>query len=244
MTNNETRRDELSGFLEGAWPASGLPEHFCGITTTRSYGSFGLGGSEPVGAVMDRWSSLAKALGEIGVKRLAALRQVHETTIARHLSGWQGLLLTEGVDGHFTTVPGTALAITTADCTPVFIMHPRGAVMALHAGWRGAAGGILEAGLAKLRNLGFPEQECHVYLGPAICGKCYEVGPETYEAVTGQHVTGKQYLDVRANLAARAHRLGVTQITIDKACTRCNAERFFSHRGGDAGRQLSIVWLV
>jgi YfiH family protein len=229
--------------LGRCWPATGLPRGVMGWTTTREVGSFGLGGDEPVGEVLSRWSALQDALAGRGVSRLAAAHQVHGAAVSLHGDGWRGWLRERGVDGHVTVVPGTALAVTIADCTPVLIGHPRGAVAALHAGWRGTAARILDVGLDLLASLGFPAQECGVYLGPAICGACYEVGPEVLEAVTGQPAAGKGQLDVRAVLAAQATARGVAGVVSDAACTRCDRTRFFSHRGGDAGRQLGIVAL-
>lgn len=231
-------------FLAGAWEATGLPPGFRAITTTRSQGSFGLAGAEPVGAVMDRWEALQRSLQLMGAERIAAARQTHGSTISLHLPGWSGWLCEQGVDGHVTEVGGMALAVTIADCTPVLIAHPAGAIAALHAGWRGLAAGILEQGLDKLTALGFQTEECTVYLGPAICGACYEVGPEVLSAVSGNNVTEKGHLDVRGELARRARRRGVTRIVSDDACTRCRRDVFFSHRGGDSGRQLAIIWMV
>lgn len=235
---------EMTDVLAECWPATGLPVGILGWTSTRQVGSFGLGGEEAVGTVLGRWAALQDALEIRGIGRLAAAHQVHGAQVSVHADGWRGWLRERGVDGHVTTVPGTALAVTIADCTPVLIGHPRGAVAALHAGWRGTAARILDVGLDLLESLGFPAAECEVYLGPAICGQCYEVGPEVLEAVTGTAATAKGYLDVRAVLAEQATARNVARLTTDPACTRCDQSRFFSHRGGDAGRQLGIVALT
>lgn len=220
-----------------------LPAGIHGWTTTRPMGSFGLGSVEPVGAVMERWSALQQALVGLGVDRMASAHQVHGSVVRRHDGGWRGWLRDHGVDGHVTTVPGTALVVTVADCTPVFIAHPRGAIAALHAGWRGTAGRILDVGLDVLASLGFPAEECVVHLGPAICGPCYEVGPEVLEAVSGKPAVGKGHLDTRAALREQAVRRGVRSLTSSPSCTRCHNDRFFSHRAGDASRQLGVIAL-
>lgn len=204
-----------------------------------------MGGNEAVGDVMTRWSALQEALALRGVSRLVSAHQVHGAVVSRHQGhGWTGWLRQRGVDGHVSTVPGTALAVTIADCTPILIGHPRGAIGALHAGWRGTAAGILDVGLDLLSSLGFPAEECAVYLGPAICGPCYEVGPEVLTAVTGEPTLTKGYLDVRAVLTERARKRGVAFVTAETACTRCDQAHFFSHRGGDVGRQLGVVCLT
>ena len=212
-------------------------------TTTRAQGSFGFASNEPVAAVMDRWSNLQEALAALGVTRLASATQVHGNVVAEHDGRWQGWLRMRGVDGHVTTVPGTALVVTVADCTPVFISHPAGAIAALHAGWRGTAAGILSVGIEMMARRGFPAAECTVSLGPAICGACYEVGPEVLSAVTGTPVQSKGMLDIRAVLAEQARKLGVRTLGIGEECTRCHNDQFFSHRAGDSGRQLGVIAL-
>jgi hypothetical protein len=233
----------MASVLQAAASVGGLPDGIRGWTTTRQNGSFGLGSTEPVGEVMARWDGLQAELRALGIRRLASAFQVHGAGVQVYGAGWDGWLRGYGIDGHISLVPGTAVAVTVADCTPVFVAHPRGAVAALHAGWRGTAAGILPAGLALLEQLGFPARECVVHLGPAICGACYEVGPEVLEAVTGRPAVGKGRLDVRAVLAEQAAGLGVVRLTTDGACTRCHGDRFFSHRAGDAGRQLGVIAL-
>jgi YfiH family protein len=229
--------------LDLAIRVEGLPPGVSGWTTTREAGSFGLVSEEPVGTVMARWGRLQDALGRRDIHRLASATQVHGADIVQHRGGWQGWLRLRGVDGHLTTVPGTALAVTVADCTPVFLAHPRGVVAVLHAGWRGTAAGILASGLDALAELGCPAEECHVHLGPSICRACYEVGPEVFEAMGAPRPASRGLLDVRAVLAEQATKRGVTELTISEVCTRCGPDRLFSHRGGDAGRQLGIVAL-
>jgi YfiH family protein len=192
---------------------------------------------------MERWARLQHGLAALRIERLATAHQVHGAAVERHDGGWRGWLRLRGVDGHVTKSPGTALAVTVADCTPVFVAHPGGAVAALHAGWRGTAARILDAGLDALGAMGFPADECVVHLGPSICGPCYEVGPEVLSAVYGRPATGKGQLDVREVLREQAWRRGVQQISSSSACTRCHADRFFSHRGGDPGRQLGVIAL-
>ena len=225
-------------------PVTGMPDGVLALVTTRAMGSYGLGDGAPVGAAIGRWRALQGDLAARGARRLACAHQVHGAAVATHGAGWHGWLRLEGVDGHFTQCRGTALAVTVADCTPVLMAHPRGAVAALHAGWRGTAAGILSAGLAEMERHGYPAAECVVHLGPAICGACYEVGPEVLEAVHGTPAAGRGRLDVRAVLAAQAREAGVSAVSASPWCTRCHGDRFFSHRGGDAGRLLGIIALL
>ena len=80
-----------------------------------------------------------------------------------------------------------------------------------------------------------------MHLGPAICGKCYEVSPDVYAAVIGSTVEVAAKVDLRAAIADRARTLGVRDIAVSEWCTRCSSDQFFSHRGGDAGRQLGVM---
>ena len=216
-------------------------------TTGRRDGSFGLSSSEPVSEVMGRWSSLQDSLAAVGVTRLASSHQTHGVEIATHEGRWNGWLRMRNCDGHFTTVPGTALAVTVADCTPIFIVHPSGAIAALHSGWRGTAGEILERGLGLFDINGFDVSQCRVHLGTAICGRCYEVGKEVFDAILGEHrheVETKGLLDVRSILRERALSLEVESVTVASTCTRCHNDQYFSHRAGDAGRQLGVIALL
>lgn len=228
----------------GTAAVTGFAPNVLAFTTTRVNGSFGLGSGESVADVMHRWATLRADLAVHGVRRLASAHQVHGSTVVRHRGGWIGWLRGDDADGHVTDVPGTALAVTVADCTPVLVAHPRGAIAALHAGWRGTAAGILDQGLDALDAMGYAPEECTVALGPAICGTCYEVGPEVLEAVHGRPATTHGYLDVRAVLADQAHTRRVAHIHIDTECTRCDNDRFFSHRAGDPGRQLGVIALA
>ncbi len=230
--------------LHLAEPVDGLPPGIRGWTTTKANGSFGLGSDEPVGAVMGRWGALLADLGDLGVERLATAHQVHGAEVMTHGTGWHGWLRGREADGHVSVARGTALAVTVADCTPVLLWHPGGAIAALHAGWRGTAAEILDRGLDALASLGFPEEECTIWLGPSICGQCYEVGPEVLRAVHGGAHHGKGLLDVRAALARQAARRHVATVRTSSGCSRCDTARYFSHRSGDAGRMLGIIALT
>lgn len=210
------------------------------LTTTRAAGSFSVAGDEPVGQVMARWSALRQALGEAGA-RFATASQVHGARIITHAGGWAGWLRGDGADGHATRERATSFAVSVADCVPVFVAHPGGAVALLHAGWRGTAAGILPAALRLLATWGLDARELHVHFGPAICGRCYEVSADVYGQITGQAVEHPARVDLRAVLADQAHAAGVRLVSASEACTRCHHDRFYSHRGGDAGRQLGVI---
>jgi YfiH family protein len=210
------------------------------FTTTREAGSFGLAGTDPVNEVVGRWSAVQRELAPT-VRRLVSLRQVHGTRVVVHTDGWEGWLRNGEADGHIAVDRGTGLAIGVADCVPVFIAHPSGVVALLHSGWRGTAARITPEGIQALARYGCPPDELAVHLGPAICGRCYEVSVEVREQLTGQPVTRPGHVDLRSLIAEHAAELGVQKITVSEYCTRHDNERFFSHRAGDAGRQIAVI---
>lgn len=199
----------------------------------------GLFGGSPVGPTLSRWRALRDATGMPGAVHA---RQMHGVGIrAHHGPAPDGLLVTEAFDGHLTDRPGVLLAVSVADCVPVFLVAPqRHRVALLHGGWRGTAAGMVPKGIAALAE-GDPAG-VHVHLGPAICGRCYEVGPEVHVALGLPDPGGKAPVDVRAVQVAQAIGAGVPpeRITVSEHCTRCG-DGFFSHRGGDPGRQMGVL---
>lgn len=230
--------------------AAALPPHLAipslaaigirAFITTRAAGSYGFPeqGDDPEAAA--RWHALQQALAAHGAPRLASARQVHGTRVLVHRAGWEGWLRVDGADAHLLAAGGAA-AVTIADCVPVLLGHPSGVVAAVHAGWRGVAGGILGQAIHALTALGLAADELVLHLGPAICGRCYEVGPDVYERLTGWPTRHPRHVDLRALLAEQAKELGVRRWTASGECTRCDNDQFFSHRAGDAGRQVAVI---
>jgi YfiH family protein len=193
---------------------------------------------------MERWDDLRESLQHAmpaSAARFATARQVHGTRVVEHEGAWEGWLRVGEADGHFAPRRGTAMAVTIADCVPVFIAHPEGAVALLHSGWRGTAARIVERALAAFSRRGFAAGDLRLHLGPAICGACYEVSADVATALTGVSSSGAQKIDLRALIAEHARNAGVEAITTSQWCTRCDNTRFFSHRAGDVGRQLGVI---
>ena len=212
------------------------------FTTTRASGTFGLNSEDSTRAVMHRWRQLREELAPGGA-RLASATQVHGARVVIHTGDWEGWLRVDDADGHAAPGRGIALAVGVADCVPVFIAHPSGAVALLHSGWRGTAAHIVERGIDALAQRGSAIGELRLHLGPSICGKCYEVGPDVVGQLTGRDSSGKsRCVDLRAIIAEHAREAGVRHITTSASCTRCDNERFYSHRQGDAGRQLAVIY--
>jgi len=222
-----------------------IVEHFhdfgiAAFTTGRQSGSFGTQTDEPVRDVMARWTALRAQLGGLSA-RLATSTQVHGARVLRHAGEWRGWLRGEEADGHLADERGTAMAVTVADCVPVFVAHPSGAAAVLHSGWRGTEARIVEVAIAQLDALGLRPDELRVHCGPAICGRCYEVSPDVFARLTGRATDAPTTVDLRALIAQHAAAAGVRHVSISDLCTRCDNDRFYSHRAGDAGRQLGVI---
>lgn len=213
------------------------------FTTNRSFGSLSTATDEPARDVMARWDAIRAALGaDYGVHRLATSAQVHGKHIIVHEPAWPaGWLRARDADGHMALTGQVGMAVTVADCVPVFIAHPSGPAAILHSGWRGTAARIVEAAIIRMAEHGFPARSLHMHLGPAICGKCYEVSAEVASRLLGEDVSSPRTVDLRALIADHAQAMGVEHITTSPSCTRCDNGKFFSHRAGDAGRQVALM---
>lgn len=194
-------------------------------------------------AAGSRWRALLAATGFPGAVHA---RQVHGTRIAVHAALHEGLHAGTGpADGHATSAGGVLLGVTVADCVPVYLVDPEHrAVALLHAGWKGTAAGIVEAGVRTLATrYGTRPADLHLHLGPAICGECYEVGPEVFGALGLPEPPGPEPVDLRAVLTVQASELGVPggRISVSGACTLCGDGSYFSHRRGDSERQVAFL---
>ncbi len=190
-----------------------------------------------------RWKDLLRASA---FETIVYARQVHETRIVVHDGVGTGVREAEGgADGHATADLGVLLAVTVADCVPVYLLDSNArAVALLHAGWRGTASGILPRGIALLeQRWGTDPGRLLVHLGPAICGACYEVGPEVHGALGLEVPPLAAPVDLREALARQARAAGVTpeSITISSLCTLCGDGNLFSHRGGRSERQVAVL---
>jgi YfiH family protein len=162
-------------------------------------------------------------------------------------------------DAAVTSRPGVVCAIQTADCLPVLLAAADGsAVGAAHAGWRGLAGGVVEATAAALRaRIGAPVR-LTAWLGPAISAAHFEVGDEVREAFLATdpaaaeafvpNERGRWQCDLYRLARNRLARLGITEVAGGEHCTWTEVSRFHSHRrdtaGGGAatGRMVTLIW--
>ena len=174
---------------------------------------------------------------------LAWAKQIHSAVTLSARPGLCG----EG-DALFTAEPGLALGVVTADCVPVLLAGPEG-IAAVHAGWRGIAGGVIPAALEKMT--GDPAART-AWVGPAIGPCCYEVGSDVADqvvAASGAEVSrpgpnGKPHLDLSTAARLQLEAAGVGRVFVIHHCTRCDEEKLWSYRrqGKGAGRNLATIW--
>lgn len=239
-------------FIYPDWPA---PVNVRAAVTARTggfsrgpYASFNLAdhvGDDPQAVARNR-ALLRETLG------LPAepiwLEQVHRVNVVAADETARGV----AADGAWTDKAGAVCAVLTADCLPVFVCDRAGTRVALlHAGWRGLAAGVIEAGV---RALGTPAAELLVWLGPAIGPLSYEVGEEVRQAFVTQDPgaaeafradgNGRWRADLYALARRRLRALGVEAVFGAERCTFLEQDRFFSYRrDGKCGRMASLLWL-
>jgi YfiH family protein len=154
--------------------------------------------------------------------------------------------------------PGDVRAVLTADCLPVLFCDQAGAVVAAaHAGWRGLAGGILEATVAAMR---VPPERLLAWLGAAIGQAAFEVGDEVREAFVSRHaLTGiafrpalpgtldeaprKWLADLYTLARIRLAAIGVQRVYGGGLCTFSDPRLFSYRREPRTGRMASVIWM-
>jgi YfiH family protein len=191
----------------------------------------------------------ARVAGALAAEgRLLVLKQVHGCALVE--APWDG---TPEADASLAEAPGLLLGIETADCLPALLVDTRHRrVAAAHAGWRGAAAGVVPRALRALVSRGARAEDVLVGLGPAIGACCYEVGEELRAAFGDEAAgffrpgsNGRPHLDLRGAVRAQLERAGVPPNRIHEVaeCTRCRGDLYPSYRrdAGAAGRMISFV---
>ncbi len=168
---------------------------------------------------------------------------------------WQDpLAYVARADGLVTTGRVT-LAVLVADCVPVLLADPGARVVATaHAGRAGVVAGVVGQAVRAMTDRGARPDRIRAALGPAICGRCYEVG-EDLRAEVAAHVAvaraetswGTPALDLPAAVRFQLGAAGVRVVETPSWCT-LEDDRFFSHRGWGRtgarhGRQAGVVVL-
>lgn len=239
--------------IRAHWPA---PAHIHALTTTRQDGvsqgpfvglNLGLHVGDDAAAVQQNRQRLIRALGlQLPPQWLS---QVHGVRVVEAQPDAQ----VREADGCWSDTPGLACAVLTADCLPVLICNRAGTrVAAAHAGWRGLAGGVLEATLAQFDD----PADLLVWLGPAIGPLAFEVGGEVraqfiaHQARAEQAFVpsptgeGKWLADLYQLARLRLEAAGVVAISGGDFCTFTQADDFYSYRrDGQTGRMASLIWI-
>ena len=221
------------------------------------YGSLntGYGSDDDAGNVEENRRRIAAQLG-VDNRQLLTPSQWHSADAVLADKPWDVRQPPDG-DAVVTDKPGIAVAVNTADCTPVLFSSDDGRVVgAAHAGWKGAVGGILGSTVARMKDLG--AKDIHAAIGPTISQLNYEVGPE-YRAqfvecdaaldrfFIPSAKPGHFMFDLPGFVRARLDDLELASIEDTALCTYADEQRFFSyrrtvHRGeADYGRQLSAI---
>ncbi|MET7682226.1 peptidoglycan editing factor PgeF [Streptomyces sp. NPDC005423] len=178
------------------------------------------------------------------------MNQVHGPDVAVVDGPW-GTGPVPRVDALVTARRGVALAVLTADCTPVLLADPvAGVAAAVHAGRPGMVAGVVPAAVRAMTELGADPARIVARIGPAVCGRCYEVPDdmraevaEAEPAAYAETSWGTPAVDVTAGVLAQLERLGVRDREQSPVCTKESADHFSYRRDRTTGRLAGYVWL-
>ena len=224
--------------------------------------NLGPGRGDAAEAVEENYHRFCGAVGA-DPHRLVLAKQVHETTVRVCTEDDVGKGLDKprdySADGLITNVPGLPLVVFSADCGIILLYDPEHrAVGAVHAGWRGCAGGILEKAAAKMTEAyGSDPAKLLAAIGPCIGQCCFETDGDVPEAMrSGLGAEAEPYLERRGakwhvDLAGLNRqwllRAGLLPEHIDVCglCTACRPDLFWSHRkmGEARGAQVALILL-
>nr|WP_246061664.1 polyphenol oxidase family protein [Lapillicoccus jejuensis] len=234
--------------MEGAWG------YRWGFTTRRGgvsappYDALNLGGAvgdDPAAVAANR--SAVAATYDVPPPRLIFMAQCHGTRVVRVDGPWEGD--PPACDAVVTTRGDVALAALVADCTPVLLVDPvAGVAAAVHAGRPGMTDGVVGETVGALRDLG--ARDLRAVVGPAVCGRCYEVPQEMVAAAARRSPvsatvswTGTPAVDVAAGVVDQLVRAGVAVDWVP-GCAREDPD-LYSYRGdGLTGRSAGVVRLL
>lgn len=183
--------------------------------------------------------------------RMIWMRQIHSADVAQVPAPPAPPEQPGQRDASFTSVPGLALGVLSADCPGVLIADSDAQIVgAAHSGRQGTARGVVPALVRAMTAAGADPARMHAVIGPGICGGCYEVPAamrdEVDAAVPGTGCltrAGTPGLDLRAGIAAQLAGLGVHQVRADGRCTAEDPALYSYRRDGRTGRFAALVWL-
>lgn len=215
------------------------------------YEELNLGGAvgDDPDAVRTNRELAAKSLG-LDPALVVWMNQVHGPDVAVVDGPWLSAEI-PSVDAVVTARRGLALAVLTADCTPVLLADPvAGIAGAAHAGRPGMAAGVVPAAVRAMVELGAEPERIVARTGPAVCGRCYEVPDEMRAEVAAiepaayaETSWGTPAVDVTAGVHAQLERLGVCDRAQSPVCTLESDDHFSYRRDRTTGRLAGYVWL-
>lgn len=218
----------------------------------------GFGSNDDATHVMANRSRVASAIG-LPYEALLTVYQVHSPEVVTVTAAWRPDDAPRA-DAMVTREPGLALGILAADCAPVLLADcEAGVIGAAHAGWKGALGGVIEATLERMAELGAQTSRVSAAVGPCIARESYEVGAEfraRFVADNAGHARhfaagqrdGYYQFDLPGFVRDRLAATGVASVE-DVARDTYGDETLFSYRRathrqeGDYGRNLSVIAL-
>lgn len=263
-TRLQPARSELLAGVPGV--AHGVSHRVAGLG--RADGNIGLGSPRDKADAWAMRQLWAEAIG-VDPHTIVTGGQVHGTDILRVVAADAGKGSREGFpqigigDGMITDAPGVTLLTLHADCQPILLVDPdRPAVAAVHAGWRGTVANIAGAAVAAMcQAYGTRPERLLAWLGPALGPCCHETGPEVTAA--WRETAGAFGIDPEPAISRpgpkdhfhvpEANRrlllasgLSDEHIDISPECTKCDTDRWFSHRGHGpgAGREGAFIAIV
>jgi len=153
-------------------------------------------------------------------------------------------------DAAVTRSATQVLAIMTADCIPVLLCNRQGSEIAgIHAGWRGLVNGVVESTLDTLNS---EAGDLMAWIGPSICGACYEVGDDVRNAYLDVYAFSEDFftphgdkwlVDLPGIAASALNKLGVSAVYSSRECTLEKKSDYYSYRrDGQTGRIATLIW--
>ncbi|MEU6315422.1 peptidoglycan editing factor PgeF [Streptomyces sp. NPDC047014] len=217
------------------------------------YEELNLGGAvgDDPAAVRANRDRAAHSLG-LAPDRVVWMNQVHGRDVAVVDGPWGADAGIPAVDAVVTARRGLALAVLTADCTPVLLADPvAGVAGAAHAGRPGLVAGVVPAAVEAMVALGADPARIVARTGPAVCGRCYEVPAGMREAVAAvvpaahaETSWGTPAVDVAEGVRAQLAEAGVVEVHRSPVCTLESRDHFSYRRDRVTGRLAGYVWLT
>jgi YfiH family protein len=219
----------------------------------------GPGSGDAPEKVLENRRRVCRALGA-DPERLAAPRQVHSAKAVITDKAFQPNERPE-CDALVTKRPGLMLGVLAADCAPIVICDPHnGVIAAIHAGWRGAVGGVIESAVEAMVEIGADPGRMAAGVGPCLSQSSFEVGPDLFDAVMKASSWAenlfepgegdRRFFDLKRYCHGRLARLGVAHTDALADDTLTQSELYFSYRASvkagdrDCGRNMTGIMLV